>query len=149
MALVTGASRGIGAAIAETLALDGASVVGLDVPQAAEDLGRVTAAIDGDAIELDITAPEAPERIAERFADGARRRRPQRRRHQRPDDREDARGALEPADGDQPLQRGADQRRAARRRAARRQRADRLRLLDVGDRRQLRPDQLRRLEGRA
>jgi 3-oxoacyl-[acyl-carrier protein] reductase len=69
-ALVTGASRGIGAAIAATLARDGAQVVGLDVPQAAEELGAVTAAIDGDAIELDITAPEAPERIAERFADG-------------------------------------------------------------------------------
>jgi 3-oxoacyl-[acyl-carrier protein] reductase len=69
-ALVTGASRGIGAAIARTLARDGASVVGLDIPQASEELGAVTAEVDGDAIELDITAPEAPERIAERFADG-------------------------------------------------------------------------------
>jgi 3-oxoacyl-[acyl-carrier protein] reductase len=70
LALVTGASRGIGAAIARTLARDGARVVGLDIPQASEELGAVTAEIDGDAIELDITAPEAPERIAERFADG-------------------------------------------------------------------------------
>ncbi len=70
VALVTGASRGIGAAIATTLARDGARVIGLDVPQAAADLGRVTAEVDGDAIELDITAPEAPERIAERLADG-------------------------------------------------------------------------------
>jgi 3-oxoacyl-[acyl-carrier protein] reductase len=69
-ALVTGASRGIGAAIARTLARDGAVVVGLDIPQASEELGALTAEIDGDAIELDITAPEAPERIAERFADG-------------------------------------------------------------------------------
>ena len=90
-------------------------------------------------------APAADRRALRRRR---RRRRPQRRRHPRPDDRQDARGALEPADGDQPLQRGADQRRAARRRPARRQRPHRLRLLDVGDRRQLRPDQLRDLEGR-
>jgi 3-oxoacyl-[acyl-carrier protein] reductase len=64
-ALVTGASRGIGAAIARTLARDGALVVGLDIPQASAELGAVTAEIDGDAIELDITAPEAPERIAD------------------------------------------------------------------------------------
>jgi 3-oxoacyl-[acyl-carrier protein] reductase len=70
VALVTGASRGIGAAIAATLARDGARVVGLDVPQAADDLRAVTSAIDGEAIGLDITAEDAPERIASHFAKG-------------------------------------------------------------------------------
>jgi 3-oxoacyl-[acyl-carrier protein] reductase len=69
-ALVTGASRGIGASIASTLARDGATVVGLDVPQAAADLKAVTETIGGSSLELDITAEDAPERIAERFADG-------------------------------------------------------------------------------
>jgi len=69
-ALVTGASRGIGAAIATVLARDGAKVVGLDVPQAGEDLGRLMTELGGDSLTLDITAEDAPIRIAERFADG-------------------------------------------------------------------------------
>ncbi len=70
VALVTGASRGIGAAIADTLARDGAKVVGLDIPQALDDLRTVTGAIGGEALGLDITAEDAPERIAAHFADG-------------------------------------------------------------------------------
>ena len=97
-----------------TLARDGATVVGLDVPQAAADLAAVTAAIGGDAIELDITAADAPERIAERFADGVdvvvhnAGVTKDRTIAKMPEERWSA------ADGDQPLQRGADQRRPAR-----------------------------------
>jgi 3-oxoacyl-[acyl-carrier protein] reductase len=70
LALVTGASRGIGEAISATLARDGARVVGLDVPALAEDLQRAMARLDGEAIELDITAPEAPDALARRFSTG-------------------------------------------------------------------------------
>lgn len=69
-ALVTGASRGIGEAIIETLARDGASVVGLDVPQLAEDLNAVTSRLDGEAIELDITSDDAPKVLAAHFKGG-------------------------------------------------------------------------------
>ena len=65
VALVTGAARGIGAAIAEVLHRDGATVVGLDVPALAEDLKAGMDAIGGTAVECDITAPEAPAQIAE------------------------------------------------------------------------------------
>ncbi len=70
LALITGASRGIGAAIATTLARDGASVVGLDVPAAEAELRRLCTELGGEALSLDITAEDAPQRIAERFADG-------------------------------------------------------------------------------
>jgi 3-oxoacyl-[acyl-carrier protein] reductase len=69
-ALVTGASRGIGAAIAATLARDGARVTGLDVPQAADGLSRTMDGIGGEPLALDITADDAPEQIAAHFAKG-------------------------------------------------------------------------------
>jgi 3-oxoacyl-[acyl-carrier protein] reductase len=64
VALVTGAARGIGEAIAEVLARDGAHVVGLDVPAAVADLDEVAARIGGSALALDITAEDAPGEIA-------------------------------------------------------------------------------------
>ncbi|HEX4686193.1 MAG TPA: 3-oxoacyl-ACP reductase, partial [Nocardioides sp.] len=65
VALVTGAARGIGEQIARVLARDGATVVGVDVPQAADDLIRLTKELNGDHLMLDITAKDAPQRIAQ------------------------------------------------------------------------------------
>ncbi len=67
VALVTGASRGIGAAIARTLARDGAHVVGLDIPPLADDLRALTGEIGGSEIVVDITAEDAPELIAKQL----------------------------------------------------------------------------------
>ncbi|GHC71107.1 3-oxoacyl-ACP reductase [Streptomyces flavofungini] len=63
-ALVTGAAHGIGTAVAEVLARDGAHVVVLDVPSAEPDLCRVAERVGGTALPLDITADDAGERIA-------------------------------------------------------------------------------------
>ncbi|MGW4022721.1 3-oxoacyl-ACP reductase [Streptomyces sp. NPDC005009] len=69
-ALVTGAARGIGEAVAETLARDGAQVVVLDVPGAEADARRVAERLGGTALPLDITAADAGARIAEALPDG-------------------------------------------------------------------------------
>jgi 3-oxoacyl-[acyl-carrier protein] reductase len=69
-ALVTGAARGIGEAIASTLHRDGAHVIGLDVPALGEVLRAVTDRLGGEAFELDITDPGAPRAVAERFGAG-------------------------------------------------------------------------------
>jgi len=68
--LVTGASRGIGAAIAEVLTRDGANVVGLDIPAAASELDSLISRLGGRSLALDITADDAPARIAGELREG-------------------------------------------------------------------------------
>ncbi|KAA1399559.1 3-oxoacyl-ACP reductase [Aeromicrobium ginsengisoli] len=65
VALITGASRGLGEAMARTLHRDGAQIVGLDVPQLSAELEAVMAELGGTAIAEDITAPDAPKVIAD------------------------------------------------------------------------------------
>jgi 3-oxoacyl-[acyl-carrier protein] reductase len=64
VALVTGASRGIGESIAAVLARDGAHVVGVDVPAQASELEAVTRRIAGSPLTVDITDEDAPASIA-------------------------------------------------------------------------------------
>lgn len=68
IAVVTGAARGIGAAIARTLARDGAQVIGVDVPAAGDHLAAVANDIKGTALQLDITSTEAGARILDHAA---------------------------------------------------------------------------------
>lgn len=63
--VVTGAARGIGLAMSQVLARDGAKVIGVDVPQALEQLEKGMSDIDGIALALDITADDAPQRLVD------------------------------------------------------------------------------------
>lgn len=63
LALVTGAARGIGAAIAQTLAREGAQVIGMDRPQEEAALAETMSRIGARGLALDVTASDAGERI--------------------------------------------------------------------------------------
>ncbi|MQY30962.1 3-oxoacyl-ACP reductase [Nocardia aurantia] len=65
VAVVTGAARGIGATIAEVFARDGATVIVADIPAAGEALTQTANKVGGTALALDVTAPDAADRIAE------------------------------------------------------------------------------------
>ncbi len=69
VAVVTGAARGIGAAIADTLARDGATVVAVDIPAAGAALATVANRVGGTALQLDITVADAADRLLGHLAE--------------------------------------------------------------------------------
>lgn len=64
LAVVTGAARGIGAAIAEVLAREGATVIGVDRPADESTLGTTMSSLGGIACPLDITDADAGTKLA-------------------------------------------------------------------------------------
>lgn len=66
-ALVTGAARGIGAAIARLLHRDGAELVLLDVAGAGTELSRIANELHAVPVQLDVTAADAPQRLVDQL----------------------------------------------------------------------------------
>jgi 3-oxoacyl-[acyl-carrier protein] reductase len=69
VAAVTGAARGIGEAIASTLAEQGAQVLCIDVPGAGDALSRVANRVGGISLAVDITDARAPRRLADHVSE--------------------------------------------------------------------------------
>jgi 3-oxoacyl-[acyl-carrier protein] reductase len=69
VAAVAGAARGIGAAIVRVLAGAGVTVVGIDVPAAGDALAGVVNDVRGSALQLDLTHPDAPQRLVRHFTE--------------------------------------------------------------------------------
>ena len=94
---VTGAARGIGAAIAGVLARDGAHVIAADLPAAGEALAKVANRIGGTTLHLDVAAADAPQQLLDHLRRAHRRAGhpdPQRRHHPRQADGEHEAGAV-------------------------------------------------------
>ena len=64
ISVVTGAARGIGKTIAQTLARDGAHVICVDIPAAGEALAETANEVNGTSLGLDVTAPDAADTLA-------------------------------------------------------------------------------------
>lgn len=69
VALVTGGARGIGTAICQALAAEGAKVIVLDRPADEAEAAAVASKIGGAALGADVSDPASPEKIARALAD--------------------------------------------------------------------------------